>query len=100
MIYPVALYVNSLGFEDENEAPNLEDPVSSLLYYKEKDKFVDMIDREEVKALDAKEIASKVKSGDLNLFFAIYSVRYFMLSKKADLKAFKDRMSYISDFLR
>lgn len=100
VIYPVALYVNSLGFEDENEAPNLEDPVSSLLYYKEKDKFVDMIDREEVKALDAKDIASKVKSGDLNLFFAIYSVRYFMLSKKADLKAFKDRMSYISDFFK
>ena len=100
VIYPVALYVNSLGFEDEKEAPNLEDPVSSLLYYKEKDKFVDMIDREEIKALDAKEIASKVKSGDLNLFFAIYSVRYFMLSKKADLKAFKDRMSYISDFFK
>ena len=100
VIYPVALYVNSLGFEDENEAPNLEDPVSSLLYYKEKDKFVDMIDREEVKALDAKDIASKVKSGDVDLFFAIYSVRYFMLSKKADLKAFKDRMSYISDFFK
>lgn len=100
VIYPVALYVNSLGFEDEKEAPNLEDPVSSLLYYKEKDKFVDMIDREEIKALDAKEIASKVKSGDLNLFFAIYSVRYFMLSKKADLKAFKDRISYISDFFK
>ena len=100
VIYPVALYVNSLGFEDEKEAPNLEDPVSSLLYYKEKDKFVDMIDREEVKALDAKDIASKVKSGDLNLFFAIYSVRYFMLSKKADLKAFKERMSYISDFFK
>ena len=100
VIYPVALYVNSLGFEDEKEAPNLEDPVSSLLYYKEKDKFVDMIDREEIKALDAKDIASKVKSGDLNLFFAIYSVRYFMLSKKADLKAFKDRMSYISDFFK
>ena len=100
VIYPVALYVNSLGFEDEKEAPNLEDPVSSLLYYKEKDKFVDMIDREEIKALDAKDIASKVKSGDLNLFFAIYSVRYFMLSKKADLKAFKDRMSYVSDFFK
>ena len=100
VIYPVALYVNSLGFEDEKEAPNLEDPVSSLLYYKEKDKFVDMIDREEIKALDAKEIASKVKSGDLNLFFAIYSVRYFMLSKRADLKAFKERMSYISDFFK
>ena len=100
VIYPVALYVNSLGFEDEKEAPNLEDPVSSLLYYKEKDKFVDMIDREEIKALDAKDIASKVKSGDLNLFFAIYSVRYFMLSKKADLKAFKDRMGYISDFFK
>ena len=100
VIYPVALYVNSLGFEDEKEAPNLEDPVSSLLYYKEKDKFVDMIDREEIKALDAKDIASKVKSGDLNLFFAIYSVRYFMLSKKADLKSFKDRMSYISDFFK
>ena len=100
VIYPVALYVNSLGFEDENEAPNLEDPVSSLLYYKEKDKFVDMIDREEIKALDAQDIASKVKSGDLNLFFAIYSVRYFMLSKKADLEAFKERMSYISDFFK
>ena len=100
VIYPVALYVNSLGFEDEKDAPNLEDPVSSLLYYKEKDKFVDMIDREEIKALEAKDIASKVKSGDLNLFFAIYSVRYFMLSKKADLKAFKDRMSYISDFFK
>ena len=100
VIYPVALYVNSLGFEDEKEAPNLEDPVSSLLYYKEKDKFVDMIDREEIKALDAKEIASKVKSGDLNLFFAIYSVRYFMLSKRADLKAFKERMNYISDFFK
>ena len=100
VIYPVALYVNSLGFEDEKEAPNLEDPVSSLLYYKEKDKFVDMIDREEIKALDAKDIASKVKSGDVDLFFAIYSVRYFMLSKKADLKAFKDRMSYISDFFK
>jgi len=100
VIYPVALYVNSLGFEDEKEAPNLEDPVSSLLYYKEKDKFVDMIDREEIKALDAQDIASKVKSGDLNLFFAIYSVRYFMLSKKADLKAFKERMSYISDFFK
>ena len=100
VIYPVALYVNSLGFEDEKEAPNLEDPVSSLLYYKEKDKFVDMIDRDEIKALDAKDIASKVKSGDVDLFFAIYSVRYFILSKKADLKAFKDRMSYISDFFK
>ena len=100
VIYPVALYVNSLGFEDEKEAPNLEDPVSSLLYYKEKDKFVDMIDRDEIKALDAKDIASKVKSGDVDLFFAIYSVRYFMLSKKADLKAFKERMSYISDFFK
>ena len=100
VIYPVALYVNSLGFEDEKEAPNLEDPVSSLLYYKEKDKFVDMIDRDEIKALDAKDIASKVKSGDVDLFFAIYSVRYFMLSKKPDLKAFKDRMSYISDFFK
>jgi len=100
VIYPVALYVNSLGFEDEKEAPNLEDPVSSLLYYKEKDKFVDMIDRDEIKALDAKDIASKVKSGDLNLFFAIYSVRYFMLSKKVDLAAFKDRMGYVSDFFK
>ena len=100
VIYPVALYVNSLGFEDEKEAPNLEDPVSSLLYYKEKDKFVDMIDRDEIKALDAKDIASKVKSGDVDLFFAIYSVRYFMLSKKPDLKVFKDRMSYISDFFK
>ena len=100
VIYPVALYVNSLGFEDEKEAPNLEDPVSSLLYYKEKDKFVDMIDREEIKALDAKDIASKVKSGDVDLFFAIYSVRYFMLSKKVDLAAFKDRMGYISDFFK
>ena len=100
VIYPVALYVNSLGFEDENEAPNLEDPVSSLLYYKEKDKFVDMIDRDEIKALDAKDIASKVKSGDVDLFFAIYSVRYFMLSKKVDLAAFKDRMGYISDFFK
>ncbi|WP_103616183.1 hypothetical protein [Campylobacter concisus] len=100
VIYPVALYVNSLGFEDEKEAPNLEDPVSSLLYYKEKDKFVDMIDREEIKALDAKDIASKVKSGDVDLFFAIYSVRYFMLSKKVDLAAFKERMSYISDFFK
>ena len=100
VIYPVALYVNSLGFEDEKEAPNLEDPVSSLLYYKEKDKFVDMIDRDEIKALDAKDIASKVKSGDVDLFFAIYSIRYFMLSKKADLAAFKDRMGYISDFFK
>ena len=100
VIYPVALYVNSLGFEDEKEAPNLEDPVSSLLYYKEKDKFVDMIDRDEIKALDAKDIASKVKSGDVDLFFAIYSVRYFMLSKKVDLAAFKDRMGYISDFFK
>ena len=100
VIYPVALYVNSLGFEDENEAPNLEDPVSSLLYYKEKDKFVDMIDRDEIKALDAKDIASKVKSGDVDLFFAIYSVRYFMLSNKVDLAAFKERMSYISDFFK
>ena len=100
VIYPVALYVNSLGFEDEKEAPNLEDPVSSLLYYKEKDNFVDMIDRDEIKALDAKDIASKVKSGDVDLFFAIYSVRYFMLSKKVDLAAFKDRMGYISDFFK
>ena len=100
VIYPVALYVNSLGFEDEKEAPNLEDPVSSLLYYKEKDKFVDMIDRDEIKALEAKDIASKVKSGDVDLFFAIYSVRYFMLSKKVDLAAFKDRMGYISDFFK
>ena len=100
VIYPVALYVNSFGFEDEKEAPNLEDPVSSLLYYKEKDKFVDMIDRDEIKALDAKDIASKVKSGDVDLFFAIYSVRYFMLSKKVDLSAFKDRMGYISDFFK
>ncbi|WP_462105162.1 alpha/beta hydrolase family protein [Campylobacter concisus] len=100
VIYPIALYVNALGFEDEKEAPNLEDPVSSLLYYKEKDKFVDMIDRDEIKALDAKDIASKVKSGDVDLFFAIYSVRYFMLSKKVDLAAFKDRMGYISDFFK
>ena len=100
VIYPIALYVNALGFEDEKDAPNLEDLVSSLLYYKEKDKFVDMIDRDEIKALEAKDIASKVKSGDVDIFFAIYSVRYFMLSKKVDLAAFKDRMGYISDFFK
>jgi len=80
--YKISLgYLPKLGSEDKKRLSILESVIYPV-------------------ALDAKDIASKVKSGDLNLFFAIYSVRYFMLSKKADLKAFKERMSYISDFFK
>ena len=99
-IYPVSLYVNDFGYDDIGEAPNIEDPVSCLLAYKQDNLLIKIIDKEDIKDIKDKTVAAEVIQEDLNLMFAIYGCRFFTLDKKLNLEQAKDRLTYISDFYK
>jgi len=99
-IYPVSLYVNDFGYDDIGEAPNIEDPVSCLLAYKQDNLLIKIIDKEDIKDIKAKTVAADIIQEDLNLMFAIYGCRFFTLDKKLNLEQAKDRLTYISDFYK
>ena len=99
-IYPVSLYVNDFGYDDIGEAPNIEDPVSCLLAYKQDNLLIKIIDKEDIKDIKAKTVVAEVIQEDLNLMFAIYGCRFFTLDKKLNLEQAKDRLTYISDFYK
>nr|WP_314788599.1 hypothetical protein [uncultured Campylobacter sp.] len=100
VIYPVSLYVNDFGYDDIGEAPNVEDLISCLLAYRQDNLLIKIIDKEDIKDINAKTLASEVMQDDLNLMFAIYGCRFFTLDKKLDLEQAKDRLTYISDFYK
>ena len=100
VIYPVSLYVNDFGYDDIGEAPNVEDLISCLLAYTQDNLPIKIIDKEDIKDINAKTLASEVMQDDLNLMFAIYGCRFFTLDKKLDLEQAKDRLTYISDFYK
>jgi len=100
VIYPVSLYVNDFGYDDIGEAPNVEDLVSCLLAYRQDNLPIKIIDKEDIKDINEKTLASEVMQDDLNLMFAIYGCRFFTLDKKLDLEQAKDRLTYISDFYK
>ena len=93
-IYPVSLYVNDFGYDDIGEAPNIEDPVSCLLAYKQDNLLIKIIDKEDIKDIKAKTVAAEVIQEDLNLMFAIYGCRFFTLDKKLNLEQAKDKLIY------
>ena len=100
VIYPVSLYVNDFGYDDLDSAPNVEDLISCLLAYTQDNLLIKIIDKEDIKHINAKTLASEVMQDDLNLTFAIYGCRFFTLDKKLDLEQAKDRLTYISDFYK
>ena len=100
VIYPVSLYVNDFGYDDLGSAPNVEDLISCLLAYTQDNLLIKIIDKEDIKNISAKTLASEVMQDDLNLTFAIYGCRFFTLDKKLDLEQAKDRLTYISDFYK
>jgi len=100
VIYPVSLYVNDFGYDDTGAAPNVEDLISCLLAYTQDNLLIKIIDKEDIKHINAKTLASEVMQDDLNLTFAIYGCRFFTLDKKLDLEQTKDRLTYISDFYK
>ncbi|WP_304345507.1 hypothetical protein [Campylobacter showae] len=100
VIYPVSLYVNDFGYDDIGSAPNVEDLISCLLAYTQDNLPIKIIDKEDIKDINAKTLASEVMQDDLNLMFAIYGCRFFTLDKKLDLEQAKDRLTYISDFYK
>ena len=100
VIYPVSLYVNDFGYDDIGEAPNVEDLVSCLLAYRQDNLPIKIIDKEDIKDINEKTLASEVMQDDLNLTFAIYGCRFFTLDKKLNLEQAKDRLTYISDFYK
>ena len=100
VIYPVSLYVNDFGYDDIGEAPNVEDLVSCLLAYRQDNLPIKIIDKEDIKDINEKTLASEVMQDDLNLMFAIYGCRFFTLDKKLNLEQAKDRLTYISDFYK
>ena len=100
VIYPVSLYVNDFGYDDLGSAPNVEDLISCLLAYTQDNLLIKIIDKEDIKNINAKTLASEVMQDDLNLIFAIYGCRFFTLDKKLDLEQAKDRLTYISDFYK
>ena len=100
VIYPVSLYVNDFGYDDLGSAPNVEDLISCLLAYTQDNLLIKIIDKEDIKNISAKTLASEVMQDDLNLMFAIYGCRFFTLDKKLDLEQAKDRLTYISDFYK
>ena len=100
VIYPVSLYVNDFGYDDIGEAPNVEDLISCLLAYRQDNLPIKIIDKEDIKDINAKTLASEVMQDDLNLMFAIYGCRFFTLDKKLNLEQAKDRLTYISDFYK
>ena len=100
VIYPVSLYVNDFGYDDLGSAPNVEDLISCLLAYTQDNLLIKIIDKEDIKDISAKTLASEVMQDDLNLTFAIYGCRFFTLDKKLNLEQAKDRLTYISDFYK
>ena len=100
VIYPVSLYVNDFGYDDLGSAPNVEDLISCLLAYTQDNLLIKIIDKEDIKDISAKTLASEVMQDDLNLIFAIYGCRFFTLDKKLNLEQAKDRLTYISDFYK
>ena len=100
VIYPVSLYVNDFGYDDLGSAPNVEDIISCLLAYTQDNLLIKIIDKEDIKNINAKTLASEVMQDDLNLMFAIYGCRFFTLDKKLNLEQAKDRLTYISDFYK
>jgi len=100
VIYPVSLYVNDFGYDDIGAAPNVEDLISCLLAYTQDNLPIKIIDKEDIKDINAKTLASEVMQDDLNLMFAIYGCRFFTLDKKLNLEQAKDRLTYISDFYK
>ena len=100
VIYPVSLYVNDFGYDDLGAAPNVEDLISCLLAYTQDNLLIKIIDKEDIKNINAKTLASEVMQDDLNLTFAIYGCIFFTLDKKLDLEQTKDRLTYISDFYK
>ena len=100
VIYPVSLYVNDFGYDDIGAAPNVEDLISCLLAYTQDNLPIKIIDKEDIKNINAKTLASEVMQDDLNLTFAIYVCRFFTLDKKLNLEQAKDRLTYISDFYK
>ena len=100
VIYPVSLYVNDFGYDDLGAAPNVEDLISCLLAYTQDNLLIKIIDKEDIKDISAKTLASEVMQDDLNLTFAIYGCRFFTLDKKLNLEQAKDRLTYISDFYK
>ena len=100
VIYPVSLYVNDFGYDDIGAAPNVEDLISCLLAYTQDNLLIKIIDKEDIKHINAKTLASEVMQDDLNLMFAIYGCRFFTLDKKLNLEQAKDRLTYISDFYK
>jgi len=100
VIYPVSLYVNDFGYDDLGSAPNVEDLISCLLAYTQDNLLIKIIDKEDIKNISAKTLASEVMQDDLNLMFAIYNCRFFTLDKKLNLEQAKDRLTYISDFYK
>ena len=100
VIYPVSLYVNDFGYDDIGEAPNVEDLISCLLAYTQDNLLIKIIDKEDIKDINTKTLASEVMQDDLNLTFAIYGCRFFTLDKKLNLEQAKDRLTYISDFYK
>uniref|UniRef100_UPI00260E498C hypothetical protein n=1 Tax=uncultured Campylobacter sp. TaxID=218934 RepID=UPI00260E498C len=100
VIYPVSLYVNDFGYDDIGSAPNVEDLISCLLAYTQDNLPIKIIDKEDIKDINAKTLASEVMQDDLNLTFAIYGCRFFTLDKKLDLEQAKDRLTYISGFYK
>ena len=100
VIYPVSLYVNDFGYDDIGEAPNVEDLVSCLLAYTQDNLLIKIIDKEDIKDINEKTLASEVMQDDLNLMFAIYNCNFFTLDKKLNLEQAKDRLTYISYFYK
>nr|WP_314566633.1 hypothetical protein [uncultured Campylobacter sp.] len=100
VIYPVSLYVNDFGYDDIGSAPNVEDLISCLLAYTQDNLPIKIIDKEDIKDINEKTLASEVMQDDLNLMFAIYGCRFFTLDKKLNLEQAKDRLTYISDFYK
>ena len=100
VIYPVSLYVNDFGYDDLGAAPNVEDLISCLLAYTQDNLLIKIIDKEDIRDINAKTLASEVMQDNLNLTFAIYGCRFFTLDKKLDLEQAKDRLTYISDFYK
>ena len=100
VIYPVSLYVNDFGYDDIGSAPNVEDLISCLLAYTQDNLLIKIIDKEDIKDINAKTLASEVMQDDLNLMFAIYNCNFFTLDKKLNLEQAKDRLTYISYFYK
>ena len=100
VIYPVSLYVNNFGYDDIGSAPNVEDLISCLLAYTQDNLLIKIIDKEDIKDINAKTLASEVMQDDLNLMFAIYNCNFFTLDKKLNLEQAKDRLTYISYFYK